>query len=493
MKTASFALFELINSLSSSEKRYLKLGLNGKQHEHLKLFDAIVGLEEYDEEVLKNQYPDSRFVRNLPVYKSYLYQYILNRLAQFHEKGETAEVFECLRFAEVLNQKKLHAQATKQLEKAGKLARKYYLPEMMLVVSKMRRELMSQGNRFDYDKNQVLYLERNWAIKELDLNNEFSRLFNEVSQLQIQFQKASKPAEIAALKKWREQPLLQKEESGLSVANRILLLKSLAIYHFTLDEPWEASVFNKKILNLLETETTFNKKYPEQYLSALNNFIIDQLTLKNIKAFEEGLTRLEKVPENPVFASVKDIKTRMFHQRYLLFFNYCFSAGDFEKAMVELPEFEKGMQEFENKLKFHQRLTLYYLAAVLSFGAKRFEDARRWLFPILQETRAEVVTEIFRHARLLNLLVHFELGNFEYLESLLLSTQRVLMKKGGMSQSEKMILRFLKRCLQSASAKVITEHAKELLQKITLLPEDPREQRLLDYIPLKLWLEKSFR
>ncbi len=488
MKTSSPSLFELIKSLTSSEKRYLKLGISGKQPEHLKLFDAIVKLESYDEAVLKKQYKGSRFAQNLPIYKTYLYQYILNRLAQFHEKSESAEVFECIRFAEVLVEKKLNDQAAKQLRKAEKLAAKYDLPDMYLLVSRMQREVISQSTKISFERNEMLYRLRQQSLNELTLNNEYNRLFSEISSLQIKIQKANRPEDIEALEQWKQQALLTKQETILSIPNRILLLKSMAIYYFTKNEPGIASDYNKEILNLLEKESGFNKKHPEQYLSALNNYIIDQLTLMNFPAFEEGLKRLEQVPENPAFVKIKNIKSRMFHQRYLLSFNYCYSARDYNRAMAEMAEFEKGLQTFEEQLKFHQKLTLYYLAGVLSFGAGQYQDAQRWLFPILQETKAEIVPEVFRHARILNLLVHFELGNLEYLESLLLSTQRMLMKRGAMSSTEKALWRFLKKTTTIPNQSTLNQETEMLRLKLEAIRTQPEGRRLFEYIPMMEWL-----
>jgi hypothetical protein len=489
MKPASLTLFELINTLSSSEKRYLKLGFTDKKSEHLKLFDAIVKQQQYDEEALKKQYSESRFAKNLPVYKAYLYKYILNKLDGFHEKGEAASVFECIRFAELLMQKKLVKQAAGQLKKAQKLALKFGLSDMLLVVTRMQQEILAQGNRFDFTKSSNLYQLRNSALSQLNLNNEYTRLFSEISNIQIRIQKAQKPEDFQVLEQWRAHPLLQKQPDDLYLPDRVLLLKSMAVYHFTRDEANEASQFNKKILELLERESGFNKKYPEQYLSALNNFIIDQLSLKNIPAFEEGLNRLEQVPDNPAFAQVKNIKPRMFHQRYLLFFNYCFAERDYAKATLEMYSFEIDLERFKDKLPFHQRLTLHYLAGVLCFGARQFGEAQKWLFPILQETSEDVVPEIFRHARMLNLLVHFELGHFEYLESLLLSTQRMLLKKRQMSSAEKMLLRFLKKSTLMPGRKVMSEERAKLKLRLEELAIQPKRERLFEYIHLVEWIE----
>ncbi|MCB0651236.1 MAG: hypothetical protein KDC85_08175 [Saprospiraceae bacterium] len=489
MKPPSSFLFDLIKSLTKSEKRYLKLGLSGTQAEHVKLFDAIVRQEHYDEEILKAEYGGNAFVQNLPVYKNYLYRFILNRLSQYHQKSESAEIFEKVRFAEILTEKKLTHQAKRQLAAAEKLAEKYQLPGMLLLVSNAQQLLLTQSSQSVFKEVQPLYRIQKEALKALEASNEYNRLFSEISDLQIRMQKAGKPEEFNTLEAWRNHPLLKEPPQNLPVQNKILYFKSIAIYHFTRDEPLEASRYNKRILDLLEQEVEFNKRHPEQYLSTLNNFIIDQLTLKNIPAFEEGLRRLEQLPDNPAFVKVKNIKARIFHQRYLLFFNYCYSDRAYSKAMEVMADFQKELRQFEGQLKLHQRFTLDYLAAVLCFGARRFREAQEWLLPILQESREEVVLEIFRYARILNLLIHFELEHYEFIHSLLPATSRAIAKKGAIVRSESMLLRFLRRSLSVPGRKEKEQLVIELSKELSDLQTQPGEQRLFNYIPVLEWLE----
>ena len=57
MKTPSKNLFNLIKTLTKSEKRYFKIEASkhggDKKNHYVKLFDAIEAMNEYDEEALK--------------------------------------------------------------------------------------------------------------------------------------------------------------------------------------------------------------------------------------------------------------------------------------------------------------------------------------------------------------------------------------------------------------------------------------------------------
>lgn len=79
-------LFELIQSLSPSETRYVSLNLKGarkKETDYLKLFNYIRGLKSYDEKVLRERFHGEKFVNQLDVKKHYLYDSIVKHLLSY--------------------------------------------------------------------------------------------------------------------------------------------------------------------------------------------------------------------------------------------------------------------------------------------------------------------------------------------------------------------------------------------------------------------------
>src|ERR1051326_5972973 len=85
--TGSNELFELIKSLSKTEKRYFNLFVSrhsANDNNCLKLFKFIEKQKDYDEKALRQFFKDEKFIRQLPVTKIYLYGQILKSLTLFH-------------------------------------------------------------------------------------------------------------------------------------------------------------------------------------------------------------------------------------------------------------------------------------------------------------------------------------------------------------------------------------------------------------------------
>ena len=89
-------LFQLIQSMSSSEKRYFKrnaLIAKDADANYLKLFDALNKMQEYDEAALKKK----PFVKHFASERKYLYEAILRSLRNYcKEESIRTQIFDLL-------------------------------------------------------------------------------------------------------------------------------------------------------------------------------------------------------------------------------------------------------------------------------------------------------------------------------------------------------------------------------------------------------------
>ncbi len=87
---ASDDLFQLIKSMSRSEKGYFKKYASkhtiGEKNSYVKLFDAIDAQAAYDEDALKQKFRNDRFVSSLYSTKNYLFNLALKSLSAYHSE-----------------------------------------------------------------------------------------------------------------------------------------------------------------------------------------------------------------------------------------------------------------------------------------------------------------------------------------------------------------------------------------------------------------------
>ena len=121
----SAELFQLVKSLSKSEKRYFKLSssLQSGEKNYMKLFDAIELQAEYDEGAIKDKFAGETFINHLPSEKNHLYSLILKSLRGFYaDKSAAAILQEQLRNIELLVDRALYKECSKIIRKAKKMA-----------------------------------------------------------------------------------------------------------------------------------------------------------------------------------------------------------------------------------------------------------------------------------------------------------------------------------------------------------------------------------
>lgn len=122
-------LFNLIKSMSKSEKRYFKISSvqNGPKEEknYIKIFDAIDKQDVYNKNKLLKLFPEEKTIYALHAAKSYLYYLILRSLRNFHAgKSTDREIHELLDYVELLFEKQLYKQCLKVLKRASEIASK---------------------------------------------------------------------------------------------------------------------------------------------------------------------------------------------------------------------------------------------------------------------------------------------------------------------------------------------------------------------------------
>lgn len=489
MKLPSTFLHDLVLALTKSEKRYVKVqaGTGGK--DYIELLDALLRQKAYDEAQLIKDNEGANFLKHLAVNKRYLYELLLKLLAQFGQKAVEDQVLGKLTATKALMKKGLLPAAFNELKKGQKIASKYELFELQVMLCNLQKKLRYKQKTKKSEEDatgQLFELEKN-ALVQLANINEYWYLAQRVVRFQTKFQKIQneeQQQQLAALS-------LSPEFSDLNLAtnfrSKLYFYQANATYQFMQGEVKKAYDVNSQFLDLLEANPQFLSLYAENYLATLNNMLIDSLVIKEFDALEKGISRLEMTLKRPEFKSMKNMESRVFRQRYLLLINWSLSQKDFGRVLEWVPEIEAGLLRFGDKIEKHHRLTFYYLLAYLLFLNKRCDAALEWVNRILNDAKEDVVKEIYYFARVLNLLIHFELGNTTLLESLLLSTPKYLKSRRAIYATEKALFRFLGKLLAGPNRKEREELVAAFKVEVDGLVQQPGERRVFNYLDLRLW------
>ena len=89
-------------------------------------------------------------------------------------------------------------------------------------------------------------------------------------------------------------------------------------------------------------------------------------------------------------------------------------------------------------------MQLYLLAADFWVSSGMPSKALPWINRLLNQPKSELRIDLQCYARILNLIIHFDLGNFDVVEYKVNSAHRFIFKRDRMYRFERRVLKFLK-------------------------------------------------
>jgi hypothetical protein len=481
------ALFQLIKSLTRGEKRnfHILAQLTSGDKKYLQLFDVIEVMEEYDEpKILKKFKRDPKFEKQLAYHKNYLYNSILNSLAYFH-KGNEAEMSSIALHVRVLLEKNLFFQAKKLLNKAKESAMEQEKFEELLKLLYMEVEILKVTENIKVLPEALRENEFSVKVTVDKISNlmSYRLLENQTYLLLATRHIARREDEQSAAEKLLAAPILQEESSALSNRARIYfhdIRRGLAYYK---GDHENAMLSSARALAIFEAAPAILEEskllYMKQYALYAHHVIW-------VHGHEKALPLIAKLRD--VKVSTPQERVSRFEKYYLYSMGLIVGVG--EKASQEfLQEFAIELEALENDLAIGNRLLASYIQADYFVVQGEYSKALFWTNKFLNHPRTNLRTDLQAGMRLINLLIHYELGNFDLIEYHLKSAYRYIYKQERMHHYERRFLGFFKDTLAATDAPTQREIMFQFREDILEIMKDPFEERASQVFNVVAWLD----
>ncbi len=494
MKTST-ALFELIQSMSKTEKGYFKKFTaryapkeKGQKNNYIRLFEAIDRQKTYHEPQLLQQFAKEKFVKNFAWTKKYLYDQILTSLEAFHaSKSEAVQVKQLIGRSQILYNRGMFKQCQKLLSKAKKKALTYEYLLLLLEIFSIERKLIVNLETKNVKKKLGDLLQQRHAVLRQIQNKEVYLELN--CRLYIHAKSSMSvhsPEVIAELNNIIQHPLLQKKENALSFIARTYYYSCNSIYHNILGQAHKAYEYAKNLVQLWEQFPHFKKESPARYISSINNFLI---RCRRMQKYEESVQYLNALRDINTGGHV-DLEIKQFLAIYNNQMSLLVDQKKYEKAILLLPEMEEWLETYENKLSKEWVLAFYVNATDLHFRTGKYEEALIWVNKILSNENIGIRKDLYTSARLLKLVLHHELQHDFLVEHFSRSTQRFMEKTEPLSKLEKNILSFIKKAAIKNPPPSTIDYA-QLREELTTLATQKTEQKLFSFFDYIGWLDRK--
>ncbi len=489
----STELHDLIKSLTKSEKRFFKLhsALQSGPKNYLKLFEAIDKQPVYDEEEVKALFKKETFIKHLPSEKNYLYKLILKALRAFHAESSVSGILKQeIKNIEILYQKALYDECNKLLHRAKRIAREnerfYYWFELLSWEKALLEEAYESGE-FTKDLDALIEEERG-VIEKLRNLAAYHILYSKINYVFRSGGYVRTDEEHAMVAEISEHPLIMGKNTALSRRAATICFYTQGFCQWARRD-WRLSLEKfQRVKQILDENPSIKSDLPKRYVRTLSYIINAQTELMELDAARANIALMRSLEGEPGFGGI-NILSQIQAVGLLSELRLLDRAGEHARAAEMTPAVAEAMEALGPRLHKESALELQWMLACVHFGAGQMNKALHWLNKVLNDNEQTLRQDIFTYARLFNLVVHYELANFDLLTYIVRSTQRFLGKRQEVLRVEKLLIEGIKRLARATEAAQKRELFAALHAQLIELLKDPAEQLVLKYFDVLSWAE----
>lgn len=488
-KTPSSRLFDLIKSLSGSEKRYFKLAAKADgQSKYLRLFEAIEQQEVFDDVALQKKVYGKEKIqsRKYSELKAYLYDLLLRHLQQYDESTSVDYQLKRQLLGVRSLYRRLHFKdCALLLRKIKKQAKHYERFEVLLEVLGWEKQLAYARADVDYLNAELstLLAEEQACLAELADIRVYEGLFYELYTLvrknSLRLKETdARVAEIAI------HPLLAENYAARSFKAQLLYLRTRGMVQYHQQNVPAFHDTNQQILTLMEGEPHLLREETSHYIAAISNYII---SCSYNSYYDEIYKTLEKLKDIVPVTRDDEIKIHILY--YNRYFSLCIRTADFALGAKVMSDYLSEKAKLVDEL--FERNTFYFQCFYISFANEDYDKALMLLNDWLDVPRTVEEQDLQILAKLLNLLIHYEQENYLLLESLLRATKRRLKKEEVLGNVEKLLLQTIREAIAQPDKKQRKGAFSAALMKLQRMNFSEREHALMRFFSFEAWLESK--
>ncbi len=474
-------LYHLIQSMSQAEKRYFKLYSQkykkGNKSNTILLFELLDKQKDFDLLILKRKLEK---IGVSPSLRNYLYNQILQCLSDFFSKNETEfEIRQMLIQAQILTTKMLYDQAKKILLKAKKIAYEYNFSFLSVEISRnlfYNERLLLGSDR----KAQLPFFEEvQKGLKTELVVYDTIHKYDELQNLTFEYYDGSMDTDTF----WKAEEEIITYLRELPITDNLIaeINKNLCYSHYYShigdhESNVEVCFKNLEFLQRLKSEGRVIKHWT--YINVLIHLIQPLFIVGRIEECYEYLNELEK---HIIEHSEGNEHVRFYYTYAALFTDVSYAEGKFEPICKLAATFKEQYLDRQNTAILSIRYHLFTQFIYSHFLLGVDDEVILWIEEMEQLPTLIGHDYVKQQVRIIHLLVHYKLGNYQFVDNLAnrYVRQTVDLKEKNFLQFIRSVYRFI---LKHFTYEPITKKDKQkLLNKFTeKLKEDFAELHVKD-------------
>ena len=497
-------LFYLIKSLTKAEKRSFKLfaknNSKGNANNYTILFDVIDKMDKYDHELLIKKLKGKIDASNISTIKVQLNNLILKSI---RSSGSIDSINSDLRlqidFLVILYEKGLYSQFKKLAAKVKPLAKLHslfvLLDYIVILESQVALKQANSGELRNYLDN--IYPEAKEARKFNDILAEFEYLAIDMRLLLLESSSVGGDLTIQKLDEIVSHPLLKLSETELKEYPNQCSVDYHTIwghYHYASLNKNEA--YHHRKAALIYFEKDFQAKGSHSvtnrlWLSYVRYLLVSLSTYKMFVAFDAELERVRQIiDQTPISQQSVTFRDELYRTLENIQFHRDLDEGNFEKISFYLESLDNSFKNSLYQMDTSLKMSFHFNMSYALFGLGRYKEALKWNNKLLDDPSMRNMREdIKSYALVLNICIHYCLGNYELISSLIQSTKRFLLNHNRLNPMELEFLSFANKGLNKPFSKELKPLFLTTTSVVSQLSKEQNLGVMLDYVDINSWIK----
>jgi tetratricopeptide (TPR) repeat protein len=165
--------------------------------------------------------------------------------------------------------------------------------------------------------------------------------------------------------------------------------------------------------------------------------------------------------------------------------------GQHQQATNVIPYVIKGLDKYETKINDEDLVMIYHTISMVYFGVGDYNKALHWLNKIINTNYEDLREDNIRICKLINLIIHFELGNDDLITYIYKSTLRFFNQQEKQYKFEMVFLDYYKKIALSKKEGKQKETYIKFKQELQLVFKNKYEKNALEFFNFYAWLDSK--
>ncbi|MCP4123374.1 MAG: hypothetical protein GY751_16600 [Bacteroidetes bacterium] len=483
-------LYDLIKTLTSPEKRYLKKLMKAlagnKQKKYQDHFDKIVAMKKFDDLLWVRKMGLNASKKQVKETNNYLYDFILRGLIMFtsaRDKTKNKVLVESQKI-HILQQKGLYETTLHRINDLIELCEEQQFFDLALHLVNEKRSVSFGLGLFSGLNDEVFKIYDTFDIylDQAGNVNDYLRLVAEMKRVLNSNEVIRSPEIEEEFTSILKHKLLQNSVTATNLRSKNLyfILKIIFVNALYLEE--EAISLSDESIEFFAEKS---KVGDPLYLGfMLNKRLEIAAVFDRWKEFGYWYDRFMSMPKTFKYHTAKRYWFLNGHRHKL---RWIYACRDLEEFALLEKDFDKEFYEEcrgDGSGAFYE--TEYVFAKVLHL-AGRYDDALTHIDSIL-DNRQRVRNDLLLATRVLHLIIHYDLNNVFYVPYAVQSLYRVLLKAPTDYKAEHQLVLFLKKAVNVTEKDELRDLMSKLLTIWEEMKKDKYQREFFWYFPYCEWI-----